>query len=456
MTEPDLQLRKGAAISVRADSLDAVGAGVVELGGRSLRVAGLLPGELARVRIDDLARNSNKAHGHLLELLDRHPARRAPACVQHRDPLARGGTGHCGGCPLMHVEVATQREQKRAHLRELGLELGADALVGGDEWGYRWSSKRVVGGRVGALVLGSRRADPLAHPGQIADMQGCRVDHPAIERVFGHLVRLASELEIRAWRAPERGEPASGDLRHAWAKTDGHRVLLTLITSPGESGEPEQSEAAERLPERLMAAAPELVGVAWSIQTAQGNAMRGREPVVLAGKGTLALELAGERVELGPLGFLQPNPIIAAQAYLELVEAERQGLVWDLYAGAGITTALLRARHDRVVPCESYEESARALGVAPSSVEDFLREHAGEQPGLIVANPPRAGLGELACARLVELAATRLHVMSCNPDTLAQDLARLAPRYELERLRGYDTLPQTAHLELVARLRRRP
>lgn len=454
MTEPELQLRKGGAIEVRGTGLDALGSGVAEVGGRSLRVAGLLPGERARVRIDDLARNSNKAYGHLLELLGRHPARRAPACLQHRDPLARSGTGTCGGCPLMHVEVAAQRELKRARLRELGLELAADALIGGDEWGYRWSTKRVVGGRVGALVLGSRRADPLAHPGQLADMQGCLVDHPAIERVFGHLVRIANELEIRSWRAPTRDVPASGDLRHVWAKTDGHRVLLTLITSPDASGDADASDAAARLPARLMAAAPELVGVAWSVQTEQGNAMRGREPLVLAGKGALALELAGVRVELGPLGFLQPNPTIAAQAYLELVEAERASLVWDLYAGAGVTTALLRERHDRVVPCESYEESARALGVAPSSVEDFLRDHAGEVPGLIVANPPRAGLGELACARLVELGAARVHIMSCNPDTLAQDLARLAPRYELERLRGYDTLPQTAHLELVARLRR--
>lgn len=447
-------LQPGGRLEVRAQSIDAEGLGVVEVGGRSLRIAGLLPGELAQVRIDNLARFSNKAHGHLLGLLEPHPRRRAPACVQHRDPLG-DHKGTCGGCPLMHVDVATQRELKRVRLRELGLELSADALIGGVEWGYRWSSKRVVAGRSGALWLGSRRADPLAHAGQIADMQGCLVDHPTIERVFEQLARVANAAGVRAWRAAERGKPASGDLRYAWAKTDGRRVLLTLITSPGESGDPEASEAAERLPSRLMAALPELAGVAWSVQTEQGNAIRGRSPKLLAGVGTLELELAGVRVEVGPLGFLQPNPAMAAQAYLDLVEADRCELAWDLYAGAGVTTALLQARHDRVVACEAYEESARALGVAPSSVEEFLRAQVGARPGLIVANPPRAGLGELACAGLVELAAPRLHLMSCNPETLALDLARLQPVYELERLRGYDTLPQTAHLELVARLRRR-
>ena len=64
-------------------------------------------------------------------------------------------------------------------------------------------------------------------------------------------------------------------------------------------------------------------------------------------------------------------------------------------------------------------------------------------------------MGPEVCAALRELAAPRVHLMSCNAQTLAADLERLAPDYELEGLRGYDTLPQTPHLELVAFLRRR-
>ena len=55
--------------------------------------------------------------------------------------------------------------------------------------------------------------------------------------------------------------------------------------------------------------------------------------------------------------------------------------------------------------------------------------------------------------RLLALAAPRVHVMSCNPATLRADLDRLAPGYELDFLRGYDTLPQTPHVEVVAWLR---
>ncbi len=461
---PIPELAVGAQLELRGQTIDGEGSGVVEHAGRRLHVPGLLPGELAEVRVDNLARFSANAYGHLLTVTEPHPQRRSPACPQHRDPLDRSRAGTCGGCPLMHLGIVGQRQAKRDRLRSLGLELGEDDLVTGEEWGYRWSSKRVVAGKLGGLWLGSRRADPLAHAGQIADMHGCRVDHPAIERVFAALIRRANADRIQGWRPGSQAKPATGDLRYAWAKTDGERVLLTLITSPGENPDG-HSRAAELLPTALMAACgPELAGVAWSVQPERGNAIRGRAPELLAGVGTLTLELAGVQVELGPLGFLQPNPPIATRAYLDLCQpatgewAEPLDRVWDLYAGVGVTTALLRARHREVIACESYAESAEALGIAPMAVEDFLLAHktspAGP-PNLVVANPPRAGLGAEVCLRLLEAGPERVHMMSCNPETLADDLARLAPAYTLERLRAYDTLPQTAHLELVAWLRRR-
>src|SRR5690606_27563315 len=159
-------------------------------------------------------------------------------------------------------------------------------------------------------------------------------------------------------------------------------------------------------------------------------------------------------------------PIVAAQAYRDLVgpppsEPEAgigRSLACDLYAGAGVTTKLLGQRFSQVVPCESYPESAAALGVEPETAEAFCRRWLAESqptPELIVANPPRAGLGEAVCAGLLALAAERVHIMSCNPATLRADLDRLAPGYQRIGLRGYDTLPQTPHVELVAWLRRR-
>jgi 23S rRNA (uracil1939-C5)-methyltransferase len=440
-------VNRGDIIEVEVEGIDERGEGIARHEDRVVLVPGLFPGERGRVQIEGLSQHGPRAHAWLRTVLQASPARRPLPCPrQERFPAREPGRSKpaCAGCPLMDIEVVAQREAKRARVaREQGLELGE--LIGGDELGYRWSSKRMVSGRAGRLVLGSR-VSSRRHRDWVADMRGCLVDHPLITAAIDELEDRANALQI---------EPRE-DLRYVWAKTNGEAVVLTLITGADES------RAARELGPALVEAGV-VAGVAHSVQAGTGNVIRGEDTRVIAGEVELSLQLADVELRLGPLGFLQPNPRVAAQAYRDLVgspEDEELGraLACDLYAGAGVTTALLRERFAEVVPCESYPESAAALGVEPQTAEAFCRRWLTEgrtTPELIVANPPRAGLGEQVCAALLELAAPRVHVMSCNPATLRADLDRLAPGYALVDLRGYDTLPQTPHVELVAWLRRR-
>jgi tRNA/tmRNA/rRNA uracil-C5-methylase (TrmA/RlmC/RlmD family) len=109
------------------------------------------------------------------------------------------------------------------------------------------------------------------------------------------------------------------------------------------------------------------------------------------------------------------------------------------------------------VPCETFPASAARLGVAPTAAAERLRAALarGERPELVIANPPRGGLGSEVTALLLELAPFELRIMSCSAKTLARDLAELEAAYERAWARAYDTLPQTGHLELVVALRRR-
>jgi 23S rRNA (uracil1939-C5)-methyltransferase len=120
-----------------------------------------------------------------------------------------------------------------------------------------------------------------------------------------------------------------------------------------------------------------------------------------------------------------------------------------------VTTRALRHTSREVIACEAHPESARALGVAPEPVAQFLarmlREPRGV-PDLVIANPPRKGLGAEVCGQLSALAPRALHVMSCGPDGLARDLAQLGERFTVVGLEAFDTLPQTPHVELVAKL----
>lgn len=449
-------MNRGDILEVEVEGIDERGEGIALHEDRIVLIPGLFPGERGLVQIEAISRHSPKAHAWLREVVRPSPDRRALPCPRQERYPARVADPDgvkqtkpaCAGCPLMDIEVAAQREAKRARVaREHGLEL--EALIGGDEFGYRWSSKRVVSGRAGRLVLGSRVAKRRQRD-WIANMRGCLVDHPLITRAFDELEDRGNALGIEPFREQV------GDLRYVWAKTNGEAVALTLITAASES------RAARELGPQLVEAGV-VAGVAHSVQAQASNVIRGEDTRVIAGEVELSLRLAEVELRVGPLGFLQPNPIVAAQAYSELVhppdgEALGHTLACDLYAGAGVTTALLRERFSAVVPCESYPESAAALGVEPQTAEEFCRRWLAEgrpTPELIVANPPRAGLGEAVCAGLLALAAPRVHIMSCNPATLWADLDRLASGYALIGLRGYDTLPQTPHVEVVAWLRRR-
>ncbi len=413
--------------------LNLRGEGIATRDGREVAVPGVFAGERAKVQIVHRSRQHPRDAGRIVSLVETLDTRRLAPCQEHESR-----TGRCGGCPLMQITEAEQREQKRVMLASLGLTV--ERVIETPALGYRRSAKRVAFVHGGGLRLGSWARG--THDG--APMRDCPVDHPRLRAAANELEDRARALGVE----PYDEASASGDLRYAWLKTDGERVLLTLVSAT------ETSRAAE-LAERLEVPA----GIAWSVQPSRGNAIRGGTPAILVGEGSLHINLAGVPLEVGPLGFLQPNPGAIAEAYEDLVRDEpdapcEAGPVWDLYAGTGATTGLLRARFDDVTPCERYPESAAALGVPPTDVEAFLSERS-EAPVLVVANPPRKGLGAKVCAALIEVAPPHLRLMSCGPEGLARDLRQLREGgYELLALRAYDTLPQTPHVELVAKLRR--
>jgi 23S rRNA (uracil1939-C5)-methyltransferase len=393
--------------------------------GRSgrVRIAGVFPGERVVARIDHVGKHATFATA--LELERGRPGRRPPPCDRHFDTA----DGHCTGCPLMALDEAEQREVLREMLaKQHGLEVD-EIIAAPKSLGYRWSAKRIAFGGPGSLQLGSF----VRGTHRPAEMQRCLVDHPLIAAAADEIGEVARDLGIAAYHEAHGRD----GLRAVWLRTDGTRVLTTIVTSNPNAAE------LRRLSDRLTRSD----GVAYSVHRGGGNALRGATATPLRGIGSL--EVFGTRV--GPLGFLQPNPEVAERVYDDLVDGIDGERVFDLYAGSGATTRRLKARATEVLACESHPEGARALGTEAETAEAFLARHT-EAPDAVVANPPRKGLGAAVTAELLRLAPPRIHIMSCGPAGLANDIAALGPAYRVESLGAYDTLPQTPHVELIAKL----
>jgi 23S rRNA (uracil1939-C5)-methyltransferase len=266
-------------------------------------------------------------------------------------------------------------------------------------------------------------------PGRVFEVRRCLLLEPGLEVLHQRL------------RAARRFLPALTERVVIRRDADGGRHVVIHTTG----GAPWQGAPS------LAAALGEGVVVWWHPQDGAARAVAGSDdpwPVTV---------------------FEQVHPVMAARVRHEAVErllepvpgSGTPGLVWDLYAGIGETSALLAHRG---VAVESVELDSRAVALAERRGPAGPRRLSGDvaeclqrlsPPWRVIVNPPRAGLAEPVSAALAAAAVERIVYVSCDPGTLARDLRRLAPSHHLAAVVAFDQFPQTAHVECLATLERR-
>jgi 23S rRNA (uracil1939-C5)-methyltransferase len=252
------------------------------------------------------------------------------------------------------------------------------------------------------------------------------------------------------------GQDAAGQPALALTLHVRHAGLVEALAARG-------SEILRRLREELGALAT--VAVA-----AGGDEERPGGLRVVAGEGVLHKTVGAFRFPVPIDAFFQVHPAQAEPLAAYVVDQIAQDLppgvrVFDLFCGAGLFALPLLARGYAVAGAEmsraAVRAAQRAAGAAglpghgfaaadldrPQALRKLIRAH-GHPQGVIV-DPPRRGLSARLADDLAEAAVPLLVYVSCDPGTFARDAARLASRYALSRLRGFDFFPQTHHLELV-------
>ncbi len=267
-------------------------------------------------------------------------------------------------------------------------------------------------------------------------MKGCLVDHPLIAAAADELAEAARDLGIAA----HDEERKRLGLRAVWLRTNGTQVLATLVTS--EANEVE-----------LVRLSPRLTlcdGVAFSFHREGGNALRGAEATVL--RGIDALDVHGTRI--GPLGFLAARTprsrsrctITSSRA--SAADGSSTSTPARVQPPGRLRAVASGSRAVRVAPLK-----LRAISASKRKRRNISCTRQTEAPDAVVANPPserpRRRCDQRVAPSWARLAFTCWHV---GRRGLSKDIAALAQAYRLESLRAYDTLPQTPHVELVAKL----
>lgn len=451
-------MKIGTELAIAVTGVDDDGAGVADVGGLSVHVAGGLPGETVRARIAHLSTHRPQAWASLLDVDRASPERVAPRCPAH---------GVCGGCTLQHWDAAAQLAWKESSLRAqvaatpgLADVVVAPAVASPRTFGYRNNSKLVAARAPwGALVLGGYA--PRTH--DVVDLAGCQVVEPALDQVATVLGGVLSDAGV----PPYDERLLTGLLRYAVLRANAEgQVLVTLVTAT------EEFPGGVALAERLRAAAPAVVGVVQNVNSTRGNVLYGTQEHTLAGEASLDDRIGAVRLRLSSRAFFQANRQVAALAYQAIAEglalsgADR---VVDAYAGVGgiALTLAPSVRHvwgieDHPAAAVDAAAAARLNGVDNAT---FLTGDAGAQLGtlrasegsvnLVVLNPPRRGCTPEVLHQTAALAPRRIAYLSCSPPTLLRDLAALATLgYRSLQITPFDMMPHTPHLEALALLDR--
>jgi 23S rRNA (uracil1939-C5)-methyltransferase len=445
--------KHGEIVEVRFADLDDEGAGIGDLDGLRLHVAGALPGETATARLVHRSPHRPEAWAELVALSTRSPDRVDPVCPAY---------GPCGGCVLQHFQYEAQRTWKRSRVAaaladaSLGDVPVAACVAAPRPLGYRNRSKLVCAGGPGdGLLLGAFK--PRTH--EVVDLAGCRVAEAPLDDVRGALRSIVSAAGI----VPYDERLATGTLRHVVLRVNSQgEVLCVFVTAHAPDGPPWAAGVA--LADRLMAARGDVVGCVENRNPGRTNAIFGATTLPLAGRQHLDETVGGVTLRLSPTAFFQVNRDVATLLYADVLAAT--GLtgterVVDCYSGVGGLALTLAPRAAEVIGIEEHPGAvadARASALHNHATRArFLEGDAAARlaeidvADVVVLNPPRRGCDPAVLAQVVRLGPRLVVYVSCAPDTLARDLALLAKEgYRTRAVRPYDMLPQTPHVEALA------
>jgi 23S rRNA (uracil747-C5)-methyltransferase len=364
--------------------------------------------------------------------------------------------GTCRSCTWLPTPYADQVAAKDARARELLAPFAGlrwEPPVTGPQERFRNKAKMVVGGTVEQPRLGI-----LDAAGRGTDLRGCALHEPVLHDALPVLAELVTRARLTPYDVPAR----RGELKHvvATSSPDGELMVRLVLRS---------TEALPRLRKQLpwlRAALPHLRVLSADLQPRHAAVLDGEQEEVLLGS-TLPVRVGGFTLHLRPTGFFQTDTTVAAALYREAAGWAAQvpwRSAWDLYCGVGGFALHLAASGREVTGVEVTPEAVTAARESAAEAGVPARFEAGDAtawvaqrpdvPDLVVVNPPRRGTGEELAGLLERSAVRHLLYSSCNPVTLARDLAAM-PSLRPVRARVFDMFPHTPHQEVLVLCTRR-
>jgi len=371
----------------------------------------------------------------------------------------------CGGCSFRHLSYAAELNAKQHFVQDALLHIGhieapvRPILPSPLENRYRNKVQYPVQpGRDGALVYGFYA--PRSH--QVVPCDDCLLQNQRLNQIAAATAALLQQAGAQPYHETTR----QGLVRHIYLRQSNATgdVLLCLVLTSS------QLPGAEQLVAELPAAFPEIKTIVLNLNPDNTNVVTGAESITLYGGGVIHDVLAGVPMRLGVHTFAQVNTPAAERLFGALkhyAAPKADDVLLDLYCGAGVIGLSMGTTAGQVLGVDTVPQSiesarlnAREMGLAntrflcedaQTAAERLARE--GLRPDIVTLDPPRKGVDAATLQAVCAMAPPRLVMISCNPATLARDLALLCQNgYTVQAVQPVDMFPRTRHVECVVLL----
>ena len=443
-------LEKGKIYETVISDYTAEGQGVAKIEGCAVFIPNAIAGERVLVRIEKTQKTW--AAGKITEILEKSTHR-----VNRECPVAK----LCGGCDFWHMDYEEETRMKAERVRQALNRIGGGnlteipILAAPDCHGYRNKAQYPVASKKGRVYAGFFKAG--TH--QVVENDRCLILPEETDQIKKVVIDYVNHHRISAYDE----QAHKGLLRHIYVRRGAvsKQVLVCLVVNGRKLPHPED------LIKRLQAV-PGFTTLVLSVNTKKGNTILGDEFITLYGPGYIEDILCGLNFRLSARSFYQVNHHQAQRLYeaaISQAEITKDDTVLDLYCGVGTITLCMAKAAGKVIGVE----------VIPQAVEDakdnakrnnignaeFFCGDAGEaalaleaqgiKADVVVVDPPRKGLSADAIEALARFAPRRIVYVSCDPATLARDVALLKGRgYALKNAMACDLFPRCAHIESIA------
>ena len=434
----------------------AEGQAIAKIEGCAVFIPNGIVGEKCLVRIEKVQKTW--AAGKMTQILEPSPHR-----VNRECPVAK----LCGGCDFWHMDYEEETRLKADRVRQALNRIGGEnleempILAAPTCRGYRNKAQYPVSSQKGRAYAGFFKAG--TH--QVVENDRCLILPEETDRVKKLVIDYVNHYRISAYDEVAH----KGLLRHIYVRRGAvsGQILVCLVVNGRKLPHP------ETLIEKLKTV-PGFATLVLSVNTKKGNTVLGDENITLYGPGYIEDTLCGLTFRLSPHSFYQVNHHQAQRLYeaaIEQAQITKDDLVLDLYCGVGTITLCMAKAAGKVIGVEVVEQAVQdarenAVRNGIENAEFFCGdagkaalelENRGIRPDVAVVDPPRKGLSADAIEALARMQPRRIVYVSCDPATLARDVALLKQRgYRLENAMAADLFPRCSHVETIVLLSKLP